>query len=119
MTFMFSAEQLDEIGWRSFEGRLAKLLAGVDKDAAVTIHAPAGRAFIEQVCDQALEWGLRTELEIARYVVTAWLLGADFATRFPAMREILESSLPANARAVALERVTLVLLRRLELGRAT
>ncbi|KHD11469.1 hypothetical protein PN36_29115 [Candidatus Thiomargarita nelsonii] len=48
-------------------------------------------AIHEQV-SKARSYGLETERQIANYVTTAWLLGQQFDTEFPAAQEMLNSS---------------------------
>ena len=70
-------------------------------------------------CRKAAGYGLTAELEIARYVIAAWLLGADFDTRFEAIAQILATDRMSPAgKAEAIERISLAVLGSLEAGRA-
>jgi hypothetical protein len=53
-----------------------------------------------------------------RFIVTAWLLGLDFDTRLPAMREILaEPRLSSTQKMDAIEALTTTVLNGLYQGR--
>ena len=114
--FNISQEQANEIGWRRFEDRIACLLYETDEDARDFIHTPAGRDFLADACAAASQFGLTAQIEVAQYVLTAWLLGSDFESRYPAMAEILTSTLPPAQKAEALEMVMVTLLEQLERG---
>ena len=116
MALTISSDQVDEMGWRSFENRLAQMIHETDPESRDFIQTSEGGAFLEEACAAAAEHGMEGELATARYVLTAWLLGSDFDTRFPAMAEILVSAMPPSLKAEALEKVTIALLDELETG---
>lgn len=112
-----SQAQLDQLADARFLDRLVGILAESDPGAGEALRTPEGKRILRQQYDKALTYGLVTELDAARYVITAWLLGTDFDTRFPAMREILgEPRLSPSQKAEAIERVSTALLQTLRQG---
>lgn len=90
-----------------FEDRLERLLIEHDTSARGQIDTPEGRAELRAQCANARRYGLYTEFDIARYVVTAWLMGVDFDRRFPAMTAILtDASLSPTQKADMIEQLT-------------
>ena len=57
-------------------------------DAAISRQVKAGRAH-----------GLWTERQLAIYVLTAFLMGENFNTQFPAVEAVLGSDLPPDGKA--------------------
>ena len=55
------------------------------------------------VVAQSHKHDLHTERQVALYAAAAWVFGRDFATRFPEANDILESPLPAESKAMALD----------------
>lgn len=64
----------------------------------------AFRQTLKTLAQQSEAWGLTNEDEIARYCITAWLLGVDFVEEFPVASEIL-----GNTGMIAEERSTRLL----------
>jgi hypothetical protein len=65
------------------------------------------REVVSEQIEKSRSYGLQTEQEIATYVVSAWLLGTDFDTRFPVAQETLSSDMESsNAKMVWLQHWT-------------
>lgn len=106
MILSVSEQQLDVIAREQFLDRVATLLAHTEPGAAGVLSSADGRRVLREQYARAQAHGLCSELEIGIYLVTAWLLGTDFDTRFPAMAEILAApGLSAARKAEAIERV--------------
>ena len=89
-----SKEQMDAFSKEAmveFEEKIADLLQDEFPDARETSLEELKPAIHEQV-NKAKTYGLETEQQIANYVTTAWLLGEQFDTEFPAAKEKLTSS---------------------------
>lgn len=107
MSLVLSTRQIDSLAVDAFLDRVAEVIASADPAAPRVLGTPEGRATLRAQADKALAYGLTTELDCGRYIVTAWLLGTDFDSRLPAMAEILaEPRLTPTAKADALERIT-------------
>lgn len=114
-----SQAQLDSMGEERFLNRMVDILAEDDPSAPKTLNTPEGRSVLRQQYEKAQAYGLVTELDAARYIITAWTLGIDFDTRFPAMREILTApNLTPSQKADAIEQVTKALMETLRQGAA-
>lgn len=103
-------DQLDKLAQRHFEARLTRLLLDTATGARGQLDTPAGQFALRGQIRRARGYGLTSELDIARYVVTAWCLGTDFDQRFPAMAQILGSSLTPAHKAEGIERVCITVL---------
>ena len=113
--FRISAEQLESSSNRRFEQTLTQIICQHTPDGKGAVDTPAGQKILEQQIQKARSYGMRSELEIANYVIAAWLLGPDFDHRFPAMSEILHAdTLPPLKKAEALEKVCMVLFTQLQ-----
>ena len=97
---LFSAHQSS-----GFELRLAEFLQAQFADAA-QIPLLTLRPEVAAQIERAQGYGVKSEQDIADYVVTAWLLGIDFDTRFPAANEVLTADLPGEMKAQFLEEWT-------------
>jgi len=87
-------EQMDtfsQVELTKFEARIADFLYGEFPDAQEIPREEFMPVIHEQV-SKARSYGLETERQIANYVTTAWLLGQQFDTEFPAAQEMLTSS---------------------------
>lgn len=117
MSIQLKAGQMEKIAESRFLGRLREILLEglVDRRATFDeLASPAGTAMLRMQVANANRYGLTSELDVARYVITAWLLGVDFDTRFPAMAEVLASEqLTPSQKAEALERLATTLLQTL------
>ena len=114
MTLHFSSAQLDQLADSRLESHLkAFLLAGAaDPEATrAELASPEGTAMLWHQVARARNHGLSAELDIARYVIAAWLLGPEFDTRLPAMAQVLANGrLTAAQRAETVERTATALL---------
>ena len=118
MIISFSQFQIDRLTDQYFESRLAGVLAEGDPQAAVAFTTPDGLNELKEQCRKARTYGLISELDVAKYVVSAWLLGQDFDERFPAIQEFLRTDrLEPSQKAEAIERITMSVLVELDEGR--
>ena len=53
---------------------------------------------VQEQIDRGHSYGLHSQRQLAVYVTTAWLLGADFDTKFPAAEEMLSSHRSGSAK---------------------
>ena len=110
--------QLDAIGEARFQQRLSDLLLESVPDSRGVIDTPEGRQVLREQCAKARSYGMGAELDVANYVITAWLLGLDFDTRFQAMSEVLGSDLMTpSQKAFAITQITSVVLAELQKGK--
>lgn len=120
MSLYFSEQQLQETAENRYLGRLRDLLVAGSTHPAATrteLDSPEGTATLQAQVANARRYGMRSELDLARYVITAWLLGLDFDTRFPAMAEVLATErLGLSQKAEAMERISTTLLETLNPG---
>ena len=113
----FHADQIDRLSELQFRERLIQVLSAIDPSAERELHSPAGLSQLDALIARARGYGLLAELDIGRFVVTAWLLGLDFDQRFPAMQEILtEPRLSPTQKADAIEQLCTTVLDRLHQG---
>lgn len=114
MALTVQPHQLQLLGESHFVNKLRGILLEGAGDPAATraeLSSAQGEAALRSQIAAARRHGMASELDIARYVITAWLLGPDFDTRFPAMAEVLASArLTPSQKAEALERITETLL---------
>lgn len=114
----FDAAQVDRLADLHFRERVIQILSGVDPEAERELRSPAGLRQLDALLARARAHGLSAELDLGRFTVTAWLLGLDFDTRFPAMREILaEPRLSPTQKMDAIEALTTTVLNGLYQGR--
>lgn len=117
MSFALGLNQIAELSETRFEQRLAQILAQEDPTVESMLASDEGIATLRQQCAKAKSFGMVSELDIASYVITAWTLGPDFDTRFPAMAEILGTDrLTPAQKADALERVCTSVMAELQAG---
>jgi hypothetical protein len=97
-----------------FADRLVSFLQEQFPDAAGEPRGSLRAAVVEQL-GRAREYGFVTETQLTTYVVTAWLLGAEFDSDMPAARHMLRSQMHTpDDKALWLERFTEKLFRTLE-----
>lgn len=102
MSISLSSQQLTRSSELRFVARLAELLQSNGRGAVTDNPELAGEILGQYT--RAASYGLVSELDVARYVVTAWTLGADFDERFPAARELLAApNLTPTQKSEALE----------------
>ena len=118
MTLTLSSHQVRLLADAHFLDRLREmLLAGASAPFATRaeLQGPEATLALRGQVERANRYGLRSELDVARYVATAWLLGSDFDRTFPAMAEVLASHELAPAdKAEALESISVTLLETLK-----
>lgn len=111
------AEQLQaftDAGESAFDERLTDFLRQRFPDARDENREQVLNSVRPQA-KRARTYGLETEREIAQYVVTAWILGPEFQSDFPAAQMVLQShALTPGAKAEWLSHFTLTLLSKLE-----
>lgn len=118
MSLKLGVDQVVKLSERRFERRLIKILEASDPSARALGDPPALETLRKQ-CAKARAYGMNAELDVARYVITAWLLGPDFDTCFAAMAEILGAAqLSPTQKADAIERVCGAVIGGLQEGRA-
>jgi hypothetical protein len=112
-----SQEAMDRMGEAAYLERIIQGIASSDPAADAELHTPEGRRELCEQFEKAHTYGLTTELELGRYIVTAWLLGTDFDTKFPAMQQILtHPEMSPSQRAEAIEQTAIVFLETLRDG---
>lgn len=87
------SEQIEELSRASesaFELRLIQLLGESFPEMLRVPHLELQRS-VHALTDRARIYGLTTEQDFGIYVMVAWILGADFDTRFEAAKEVLTS----------------------------
>lgn len=82
----FTEQQMDRMATESFLERMISAIAESEPTADAELHSPDGKRILHEQFEKAHLYGLSTELELGQYIVTAWLLGTDFDTRFPAFQ---------------------------------
>lgn len=98
-----SANQMQNLGHTRFIGRLMEVLRLAFPDDPPE-DTPEFKAILEGVIERAHHHAIFQDRDVARYVCLAYMLGADFDTRFPAARSILEDETrPADERLTLLE----------------
>ena len=89
------------IGNRHLENQIREILLTHFPDAAAVPDAEMARSIRRQI-SQAERYGFITHQDIATYVISAWLLGEDFDTSFPAAQRILMGQEDAEERSTQL-----------------
>lgn len=113
-------KQMDAMAQARFEQRLAVLIAGGDEKARDALASAEGKDMMRGQIGLARDYGLKSELDIARFVITAWLLGPGFDTRFPAMAQVLNApQLDPGQKSDFIERICSAVLTELKAGART
>jgi hypothetical protein len=111
MMLAFTEQQMDRMGTESFLERMIVAIAESDPSADAELRGPDGNRILHEQYEKAHRYGLTTELELGQYIVTAWLLGTDFDTRFGAFQEILtHPTMLPRQKAEAIEQTATMLL---------
>jgi len=114
MAFRLSGEQIEALSRLLFESRLIELISREQPDARAELESPSGREELRRQCGKAQRYGLTRSADVARYVITAWLMGPDFDETFGAMREVLQSrELNAAQKAQEISQISVAVLRTL------
>ena len=83
-------EVFSKEGLKEFEERIGDFIQTEFPDGEDIPREELMSAIHEQVVN-ARSYGLETERQIANYATTAWLLGQQFDTEFPAAKDVLTS----------------------------
>jgi hypothetical protein len=113
----FRKDQLDALSRNQEKRFVDRLVAFLQQQFPDAAAEPANklRPGVEEQTRKAGKYGLELEQEQAVYVTSAWLLGADFDTRFPAAAEVLPSpQLSGEEKRAWLEEWTQEMFNRLE-----
>jgi hypothetical protein len=111
-------QQLRGIGTARFEQRLVQLLVETAPEASGSINTPEGLRVLREQIDRARAYGFNSELDLARYAITAWLLGTKFDSRIPAYSEILRNpTLTPTQKSEAIAQVSSTVLTELAIGK--
>lgn len=117
MDLNITSIQWDQIAKERFLDRVTTLLVADFPDSRASLYAADTRETLRQLYDRAHIHGFTTEIELARYLAAAWLLGADFDTRYPAIADIIAlKTINAAQKAEAIEQVTMTMIDTLENG---
>jgi len=105
-----SGRQVETLGVDGFLRKMVRILSQSDPKAGPVLGTAEGKQALRQQYDRARAYGLETERDLGRYILTAWTMGIDFDRRFPAMAQILnDPALTPTERAEAVERTALTL----------
>lgn len=117
MTLRLSQQQIEALAERRFERRIVQYIGVYAGDGGDAVADQAQqRALLEQIA-KARAYGLTTELDIARFVLAAWTMGARFDTEIPALTEVLSTDrLTPTQKSEAVERVCVAILKTLQDG---
>lgn len=98
-----SAEQMKVMGHTRFISRLMEVLRLAFPEDPPE-DTPEFKAILESVIERAHHHAIFQDRDVARYACLAYMLGADFDSRYPAARPILEDETrPADERLTLLE----------------
>jgi hypothetical protein len=102
--FTFNSGQMQRIGEQSFLTRMREILAEQFPDQQAFLASPEFEPTVLALVERAASYGLGDEQSAATFVLTAWLLGAEFDTDFPGLQELLaQEDLTAHQKCAALE----------------
>ncbi|GLR82322.1 hypothetical protein HUE56_09455 [Azospirillum oryzae] len=105
-----SDRQVETLAVEGFLRKMIRILTQSDPKAGPVLDAAEGQQTLRQQYERARGYGLETERDLGRYIVTAWTMGIDFDRRFPAMSQILnDPALTPTDKADAVERTALTL----------
>jgi hypothetical protein len=92
--FKIRSEHMDAQSKAVREGFEDRLVEFLHKQFPEAKDEPAGelRAAVHEQVERALGYGLQAEQHAAIYLTTAWLLGREFDSEFPAAKDILTSN---------------------------
>jgi hypothetical protein len=84
--------QLDQMGSSMLCDDILQVLIDSYPDKAAVFSSSAAKTVVLEQMKKADGYGIESELDIGRYVITAWLMGRDFDTKYPTMNSILVSA---------------------------
>lgn len=109
--------QYEQIARERFLDSVFKVLVESYPESRADLYSRQTRETFRLLYAKAHTYGFRAELELMRYLIAAWQLGADFDTRYPAMAEILALQNVGSAqKAKAIEQVAKTLINTLKNG---
>ena len=112
--FQLREQHMQAIGRNIFVDRVTKFLIEEFPEAGDMDHSELGDEVARQV-RKAESYGLHTERQAVKYVVTAWMMGTDFDTKFDATRGVLPSEqFTADEKAEWLEEWVMTIFEALE-----
>jgi hypothetical protein len=98
-----SSEQWKQLGRDSFDARLIAIIRRNHPDQAAKMDFAGVVDALHRQLAKAQHYGLTDEHSAATYAYTAWLLGAEFDSRIPAIAQILQDKrMKAGDKAKAL-----------------
>jgi hypothetical protein len=113
-----NTQQAQGLSDEHFFARIDRILGEIDPQAPAVLKTAQGRRQLRELVGRAQGYGLQAELDVGRFIISAWVLGLDFDTRFPAMKDILtEPRLSSTQKADALEKLTSTMMDMLQQGR--
>lgn len=117
MPILVNKEQLDQLSDTTMAQKVEDVLRlEFNEDVEALDRKELSKIIHEQI-QLAREYGLTRELNIATFVVTAWVLGLEFDTQIPAANECLTNEdMTQDDKATWLEQFTNVLLTKLAEG---
>ncbi len=105
-----SDRQVETLAVEGFLRKMIRILTQSDPKAGAVHDTAEGQQTLRQQYERARGYGLETERDLGRYIVTAWTMGIDFDRRFPAMSQILnDPALTPTEKADGVERTALTL----------
>ncbi|MFS2011667.1 hypothetical protein ACCD06_17585 [Azospirillum sp. CT11-132] len=105
-----SDRQVETLAVEGFLRKMIRILTQSDPKAGPVLDTAEGQQTLRQQYERARGYGLETERDLGRYIVTAWTMGIDFDRRFPAMSQILnDPALTPTEKADGVERTALTL----------
>jgi hypothetical protein len=117
MSLHISEQLYEDMARERFLERICTMLGESYPAARATLAGADARAQLRKQYERAHRYGFTTELDLGRYLITAWILGADFDTRYPAIAEILALNNQTSAqKSEAIEQVTTTLMELLAEG---
>lgn len=110
-----SPEQWQSLGERSFDTRMIAVIRENHAQQAAAASDDVLRREIARQRLRATRYGLTDERSAATFVYAAWLLGAEFDTRIPALAQVLgDPALAASRKTKALNDFSQVVFRALD-----
>lgn len=117
MTLRISEAQMESMARERFLDRVTAILADSYPESRGGLAGGDTREVMRAMYAKAHGYGFSVELDLARYIITAWILGTDFDTRYPAVAELLAlQTLSPAQKSEAMEQMTTTLMEMLNQG---
>ena len=117
MILQISEAQMEAMARERFLDRVTAILADSYPGSRAGLASGDTREVMRAMYAKARGHGFTVELDLARYIITAWILGIDFDTRYPAMAELLAlQTLSPAQKSEAVEQMTTTLMEMLNEG---